>query len=123
MGTGKQQLGEFGERLVCNRSNCPRCKRTKTLRRLPNNFKCADIICDFCGYLAQVKTSRSRVIDMVPEPPGAFRKSVWTAGYISRSSWSWFHLMSTFLAIIFPPICNLQIFSALASRCPSRHEG
>jgi type II restriction enzyme len=23
---------------------------------LPANFKCADVICDFCGYLAQVKT-------------------------------------------------------------------
>jgi type II restriction enzyme len=67
MATTKQQLGALGERLVCSRSNCPRCKRAKTLRRLPNNFKCADIICDFCGYLAQVKTSRSRILDVVPD--------------------------------------------------------
>jgi hypothetical protein len=26
------------------------------MRTLPPNFKCADVICDFCGYLAQVKT-------------------------------------------------------------------
>src|SRR5438876_9162322 len=65
--TEKQQCGEFGERLVCTRSNCPRCTRTKTLRRLPANFKCADVICDFCGYLAQVKTSRSKVLDVVPD--------------------------------------------------------
>ena len=29
--------------------SCPRCKRSDTLVRLPPNFKCADIICDFCG--------------------------------------------------------------------------
>jgi hypothetical protein len=66
MATERQRLGEFGERLVCKRSKCPRCKRVKTLRRLPTNFKCADIICDFCGYLAQVKTIRSKVLDEVP---------------------------------------------------------
>ena len=31
-----------------------------TLRALPPNFKCADIICDFCGYLAQVKAHSCR---------------------------------------------------------------
>jgi type II restriction enzyme len=29
-------------------------------------FKCADVICDFCGYLAQIKTSREQTIDSVP---------------------------------------------------------
>lgn len=66
MATTRQQLGAFGERVVCERSACPRCKRTKTLRRLPTNFKCADVICDFCGYLAQVKTVTTNVIDTVP---------------------------------------------------------
>jgi type II restriction enzyme len=66
MATDNQQLGEFGERLVCQRANCPRCKRAATLRRLPTNFKCADVICDFCGYLAQVKTARSKVLNEVP---------------------------------------------------------
>lgn len=46
---------------------CPRCKRTKTLVRLPTNFRCADVICDFCGYLAQVKTARTLLIEAVPK--------------------------------------------------------
>ena len=29
-------------------------------------FKCADIICDFCGYLAQVKTTTVSTIDDLP---------------------------------------------------------
>jgi type II restriction enzyme len=33
---------------------------------LPANFKCADIICDFCGYLAQVKTANTRNVSLVP---------------------------------------------------------
>ena len=45
---------------------CPRCKQTRTLAKLPNNFKCADVICDFCGYLAQVKAARVRNIETVP---------------------------------------------------------
>ena len=35
--------------------------------RLPPNFKCADVICDFCGYLAQVKASRARDINLLPD--------------------------------------------------------
>lgn len=66
MATEKQTLGEKGERLVTTLCQCPRCKRTKTLRRLRANFKCADIICDFCGYLAQVKTM-SRYTEKLPD--------------------------------------------------------
>lgn len=66
MATDKQQIGEFGERLVVRTCLCPKCKRAKTLKRLPNNFKCADIVCDFCGYLAQVKTLRTRDTEQVP---------------------------------------------------------
>ena len=49
--------------------SCPRCKRPKTLRLLPPNFKCADVICDFCGYLAQVKTktTSTSLIKSVPK--------------------------------------------------------
>ena len=55
--TTKQSLGDRGERLVVQHVQCPGCKRgERTLRQLPPNFKCADVICDFCGYLAQVKT-------------------------------------------------------------------
>jgi len=59
MTTAKQDLGALGEGLVVQNCACPRCKRSRTLKTLPPNFKCADIICDFCGYLAQVKASSS----------------------------------------------------------------
>jgi type II restriction enzyme len=60
MATAKQELGELGERLVVQHCPCPKCKQKKTLKRLTTNFKCADVICDFCGYLAQVKASTSK---------------------------------------------------------------
>ncbi|MEO7178685.1 MAG: DpnI domain-containing protein [Allosphingosinicella sp.] len=60
MATAKQELGALGEKLVVQNCACPKCKRPRTLRTLPPNFKCADVICDFCGYLAQVKASTSR---------------------------------------------------------------
>lgn len=60
MATPKQELGELGERLVTQTCACPKCKQRKTLKRLTTNFKCADVICDFCGYLAQVKASTSK---------------------------------------------------------------
>ena len=66
MGTDRQELGATGEQAVVRLCKCPRCKRAKTLVRLPNNFKCADVICDFCGYLAQVKATRVADIDVVP---------------------------------------------------------
>jgi type II restriction enzyme len=59
--TAKQSLGNQGEELIARKVRCPGCKRSeRTLRRLPPNFKCADVICDFCGYLAQVKTKSLR---------------------------------------------------------------
>ena len=66
MKTAKQQLGDFGENLIQKKFNCPKCKRSKTLKKLPPNFKCADIICDFCGFLAQVKTSEVSDINKIP---------------------------------------------------------
>src|SRR5438309_10861767 len=66
MPTVRQELGLFGELKVVRTCTCPKCKRRGTLVRLPTNFKCADVICDFCGYLAQVKTTRSKVINKVP---------------------------------------------------------
>ncbi|TMJ14753.1 MAG: hypothetical protein E6G94_08825 [Alphaproteobacteria bacterium] len=60
MATAKQELGELGELLVVQNCPCPKCKQKKTLKRLATNFKCADVICDFCGYLAQVKASTSK---------------------------------------------------------------
>ncbi|MBI4304890.1 MAG: hypothetical protein HY678_01090 [Chloroflexi bacterium] len=72
MATAKQKLGRWGEEQIARSCSCPRCKRRRTLKRLPDNFKCADVICDFCGYLAQVKAVRTRMLDRVPRSlPGA----------------------------------------------------
>jgi type II restriction enzyme len=72
MATEKQNLGVLGEQLVAKACACPQCKRDKTLKRLPPNFKCADIICDFCGYLAQVKTKNVTDTAKLPKAvPGA----------------------------------------------------
>lgn len=67
MATAKQQLGEWGEQLVAKTCDCPKCKRSKTLKRLPPNFKCADLICDFCGYLAQVKAMSVTTVWPLPK--------------------------------------------------------
>lgn len=66
MATVRQQLGEFGEQKVAKDCACPRCKRIGSLVRLPPNFKCADVICDFCGYLAQVKAATAVAVEVLP---------------------------------------------------------
>jgi type II restriction enzyme len=67
MMTSKQKLGREGERLVATLCRCPKCKpRGRTLRALPQNFRCVDVVCDFCGYLAQVKTQATPKIDVLP---------------------------------------------------------
>src|SRR5438309_6852453 len=66
MPTVRQELGLFGELKVVRTCTCPKCKRRGTLVRLPTNFKCADVICDFCGFLAQVKTANCRDVSCVP---------------------------------------------------------
>jgi len=68
MTTSRQALGEFGEKLVAQKVLCPGCKAIeRTLRLLPTNFKCADLICDFCGYLAQVKSVTSTNLEKLPK--------------------------------------------------------
>jgi type II restriction enzyme len=67
MPTARQTLGAFGETSVSQCCKCPRCKRSKTLKRLPPNFKCADLICDFCGFLAQVKTATVKDVSVPPK--------------------------------------------------------
>lgn len=67
MATVKQDLGAFGEQIVAKMCSCPRCKRERTLKRLPPNFKCADLVCDFCGFLAQVKASTSIDAETLPK--------------------------------------------------------
>lgn len=72
MATENQVTGALGEELVTKICSCPRCKRKSTLKRLPPNFRCADVICDFCGYLAQVKASKADDFEKVPNTiPGA----------------------------------------------------
>lgn len=65
--TANQELGILGEKFVAKNCSCPRCKREHTFRCLPPNFKCADIICDFCGYLAQVKSKTVEDINVIPD--------------------------------------------------------
>jgi hypothetical protein len=74
MPTARQALGRFGEDRVAKDCDCPKCKRTRTLVRLPNNFKCADVILDFCGFLAQVKAATVKNINA---PPNAILGAAW----------------------------------------------
>jgi type II restriction enzyme len=67
MATAKQQLGSWGESIVAKSCDCPKCKKPKTLKLLPTNFKCADLICDFCGFLAQVKAMTVATVDSLPK--------------------------------------------------------
>ena len=68
MATAKQELGDFGEKAVAANVKCPGCKRTdRTIRLLPTNFKCADLVCDFCGYLAQVKSVTVKNPEVIPK--------------------------------------------------------
>lgn len=67
MPTSKQELGTWGEKLISREIDCPGCKRQGTLLQLPRNFKCADIICDFCGYLAQVKSNTTKDVTKLPD--------------------------------------------------------
>ena len=67
MATAKQDLGAWGEEQVAKLCHCPNCKRTKTFKRLPTNFKCADLICDFCGFLAQVKAMNVKTLLPIPK--------------------------------------------------------
>ena len=66
MRTKHQRLGDRGEEVVVQTCLCPRCKRGSTLKQLPANFKCADVVCDFCGYLAQVKSTRTENLEQLP---------------------------------------------------------
>lgn len=56
----------WGESLVAKTCACPSCKHINSLRMLPKNFKCADLICDFCGYLAQVKSANVNDVSTLP---------------------------------------------------------
>jgi hypothetical protein len=66
LATTKQQLGKRGEAAVCQHAACPRCGRGKQFRALPTNFECVDVICKFCGFLAQVKATSGGSVDAPP---------------------------------------------------------
>lgn len=74
MATTNQIRGDFGEQVVAKFEACPKCKRPNTLKRLPPNFKCADLICDFCGFLAQVKVCTVKDVGI---PPDAILGAAW----------------------------------------------
>src|SRR3954453_7880296 len=67
MPTKHQKLGAFRETAVLRSCFCGRCKRQRTLKKLPPNFKCADVVCDFCGFLAQVKTVTAKNLAALPD--------------------------------------------------------
>jgi len=67
LATRRQNLGQKGEEFVAKNCECRQCKRPGTLKRLPPNFKCADVVCYFCGWLAQVKTASVVTVDQLPD--------------------------------------------------------
>ena len=74
--TSRQDLGSRGEQVVARNVKCPGCKPTeRTFRVLPTNFKCADVVCDFCGYLAQVKTKSIK--GPLPKHPTVILGAAW----------------------------------------------
>ncbi|KFI93335.1 hypothetical protein BISA_1421 [Bifidobacterium saguini DSM 23967] len=50
MTSEKKTFGDAGELLIAKHVPCPKCKTGK-LCLLRQNFKCADIICDFSDSL------------------------------------------------------------------------
>src|SRR4051812_31407871 len=75
MATPRQALGDRGEKAVCKYAPCPRCNRVRHFRQLPKNFECADLICKFCGFLAQVKATR--LPDGSAELPDRIMSAAW----------------------------------------------
>ena len=59
MPSKNQRIGKLGEKFVTKMMNCLKCKKQNSLKLLPTNFKCADLICEFCGHTSQVKTFRN----------------------------------------------------------------
>ena len=66
--TLRQKHGELAEKAVSKYCSCPKCKKSNAkLKPLRSGFTGADVICDFCGYLAQVKGATSKgKIGIVP---------------------------------------------------------
>lgn len=75
MPTKNQALGNSGEIAISKLVVCPQCNKPKHLTRLPKNFQCADVICKFCGFLAQVKATTLK--DGSDELPDAILGAAW----------------------------------------------
>jgi hypothetical protein len=101
--TRHQLLGQHGEEVVV-RLPCPRCKRGRTLKRLPVNFKCADVICDFCGYVAQVKTTARPNID---EPPTRLMGAAWAPQRERMDAGIYFPL---FIVVVTPDLRRAAVY-------------
>ncbi|MBI3430172.1 MAG: hypothetical protein HY050_09015 [Actinobacteria bacterium] len=73
MSTNRQINGNWGEKYVRSQVDCPKCKsQNRSFRALRVNFAGADLICDFCGYLAQVKLHTKEDVAKCPKSlPGA----------------------------------------------------
>lgn len=89
--------------------------------KLPNNFKCADVICDFCGYLAQVKTVRVRNVESVPN---AVLGAAWGPQKDRMASAIYFPLFLVLIGVsktaysIFYLSADLQVPSMFQPRSP-----
>ena len=103
MATDRQTLGAFGELKVIQDCACPRCKAAKSLVRLPPNFKCADVICDFCGYLGQVKT----VTSAVQSPPASILGAAWGPQKARMDAGIYFPL---YVVVVSPALATYSIF-------------
>jgi type II restriction enzyme len=55
MATKKQKTGELGEIFIIKNCICPKCKKEKTLKRLPQNFKCAVLSAIFVVILPKLR--------------------------------------------------------------------
>lgn len=75
MATERQRLGNRGEAEVAKRARCPSCGHKRHLVKLRQNFQCADLICKFCGHLAQVKAYRLDSRD--PVRPAQIMGAAW----------------------------------------------
>jgi hypothetical protein len=102
-------------------------KRSQTLKRLPANFKCANVICDFCGDLGQVKTVATNDISQIPKHVlGAAwgpQKERMQAGFISLYFSSWYPRSGVIQSFICQQMYKSRKCLSLARRYRTRQGG
>jgi type II restriction enzyme len=67
----RSQTGRLGEEAVVRHVACPQCGKRKLTRLVEPGFPCVDIICKFCGFLAQVKSTTATLSDRPTRALGA----------------------------------------------------